>query len=113
MAGKNRANRETPGPQENQPGADETRPTAPVVVVRKRTGSTPQPGDPTVLSNAAAMASAAPPQVKPIVLYDLVCPIEGRIKTGLTFEACLAQAREHNRIPGHDADCFKRRTPTS
>lgn len=44
-----------------------------------------------------------------ITLYDLVCPKEGRLQSGLEFGACMRAAREHNKNnQGHKADCLKR-----
>lgn len=47
---------------------------------------------------------------KPIIsLYDLVCPKDGKLESGLEFGACMRAAREHNaKNPGHRANCLKR-----
>jgi hypothetical protein len=53
-------------------------------------------------------ATAAPGTVIP--LYDLVCPREGDLGTGLEFNACWNLAHKHNaESPNHHADCFAER----
>jgi ATP phosphoribosyltransferase regulatory subunit HisZ len=95
--------------------------------VNKRAAARTKTGESTVPSSAAAGEARAPAEIqaRPAtkVLYDLICPIEGRLESGLTFEACQQLAREHNRehnrlagggrIDRHDADCIRRRIPSS
>jgi hypothetical protein len=53
------------------------------------------------------------PEPQPAVaLYDLVCPVDGRIAGGLEFAACATLARAHNEAnEDHGADCFQQQPP--
>jgi hypothetical protein len=47
-----------------------------------------------------------------VALYDLVCPVDGRIAGGLEFAACATLARAHNEAnEDHGADCFQQQPP--
>jgi hypothetical protein len=53
------------------------------------------------LASRPSVSMAAPA----VRLYDLVCPVEGRLAAGLSRQTCVAQARQHNATPGHNAAC--------
>jgi len=59
-------------------------------------------------SSATAMAELASETAPVTALYDLVCPVEGKIDGDLEFGTCMALARKHNRAnPDHHAHCFQ------
>ena len=59
----------------------------------------------TAAKNALPAARKGLAPVGSMVLYDLVCPIDGRLASGLRMRACVARAQAHNQASGHAASC--------
>jgi hypothetical protein len=73
-----------------------------------------------------AAVNHAPPELASVVAakagaignYDLVCSVENRLESGLTYAECTAKKEAHNaahegELPEHRAQCFQRKPPVT